>query len=396
MRATPLPDQVLLPRSRWRELGVSTNRLSSYEFVRPLPGLLTPRRAPASFQAVAASLQRTVVPGAVLSHTTAAVLYGVPVPVDADNGVGLLVKLRDPQDGRHRLSLLAPRNDPDAPPLADLCLDGPNHPALELRLPHLHCRIPPGPRAKAGQHVTVHRLTVGRTRRWNGLVLSAPPDLLLELATTLEHDEVVIALDHFLGPHSAFGPTSREAMRQAFEPFRGRPGFRALTSALADAREGAESPGETRTRLLVLRAGFPEPTPNLRVPDPDSGTTRRIDNAYASLLIGVEYDGDIHRSKQAWREEHARRDSLESAGWTLRRLTAADIRRPSRFLSALRRSVLAAGAPAPPVSNWKGATGRALSRPRPRPGPRPRSRPGHGPLAGTPSLPPPPLAAEDL
>lgn len=363
MRATPLPDGALLSRDRWRTLGVSSTRLAGAEFVRPLPGLLTPRHAPAWFTDVAAALQRTVVPGAVLSHTTAAVLYGVPVPVDADAGIGLLARLRDPRSGRRRLSLYARRNDPDAPAPTAPDLLRPGDPALRLQLPHLHCRVPPGTQVSAGRNVTVHRMTPEATRRWHGLELSAPSVMLLELALTLEHDAVVIAIDHFLGPSSALGPTTRTDVAQALDLHRGRPGYRRALRALADARAGVESPGETRTRLLLTRAGFPEPTPNLRVRDPDRGIDRRIDNAYASLQIGVEYDGDVHRSKGAWRQEHARRDSLESAGWTLRRLTAADIRDPSRFLSALRRTFLAAGAPAPPESAWQGAAGRALRRP---------------------------------
>jgi hypothetical protein len=363
MRATPLPDGALYSRDRWREMGVSTRRLASPQFIRPLPGLLTPRQSPAWFADIASALQQTLVPGAVLSHTTAAVLYGVPVPVDADSGVGLLIRLRDRRSGRRRLSLFAPRNDPDAPPPTDLGLLHPSHPALTLKLPHLHCRVPPSSQRRAGRNVTVHRMAPGETRTWHGLALSAPSELLLELALTLEHDEVVIAIDHFLGPNSPIGPVHRTTAATALERHRGRPGFRRVMRALADARGGVESPGETRSRLLVTRAGFPEPTPNLRVPDPDTGIIRRIDNAYAAHLIGVEYDGDIHRSKNAWREEHARRDSLESVGWTLRRLTAVDIRAPARFLSALRRTFLAAGAPAPPESAWQGAAGKALQRP---------------------------------
>ncbi|WP_345075518.1 hypothetical protein [Brachybacterium paraconglomeratum] len=376
MRATPIPNGVLLPRRRWREMGVSSARLAGDEFARPLPGMLTPRAAPAWFTDVASAVQTVLIPGAVLSHTTAAALYGIPVPIDADNGVGLLVRRRDPRSGRRRLSLFAPQNDPDAPPLADLSLDRPGgkHPALTLLLPHLHCRVPPDSRATAGRNVTVHRMEPGMTRCHDGLTLSAPAELLVELALTLEHDEVVIAIDHVLGPNSALGPTSHESVGQALEKYRGRPGYRSVSRALADAREGVESPGETRTRLLVTRAGFPEPIPNLRVRDPDKGVNRRIDNAYAALQIGIEYDGDIHRSKSAWREEHARRDSLESLGWTLRRLTAADIREPARFLSALRRTFLAADAPAPPESAWRGPAGQALRRPQARPRARPRAR----------------------
>src|SRR5699024_12844120 len=61
--------------------------------------------------------------------------------------------------------------------------------------------------------------------------------------------------------------------------------------------------------------------------------------------------------------------------WTFRRLTAADIRAPGRFLDALRRTFLRLGADAPAPDAWRGAAGAELSRPRPRPAPRPRPRP---------------------
>lgn len=242
MRAIPLPEGVLLSRSRWREMGVSSKRLAGSQFVRPLPGLLTPREFPAWFEDIASALQTTVIPGAVLSHTTAAVLYGVPVPIDADDGVGLLLHLRDPHSGRRRLSLFAPRNDPKAPPPTDPGLLGPGHPLLRLTLPHLHCRVPPGSQPTAGRRVTVHRMIPGATSRWRGLTLSSPPELLLELAVTLEHDDLVIAIDHVLGPNSSLPRTTREAVGRALETYRGRPGFRRATRALAAAREGVESP----------------------------------------------------------------------------------------------------------------------------------------------------------
>lgn len=349
---------------------MSSGRLSGSEFIELLPGLLTPRVAPVMLEDMARALQTQVIPGAVLSHTTAAVLYGVPVPARVDDGIGLLRTHTDRRNGIPRHSLFAPDDSSDD-------VVGPAGSAGRatdvLRIPHLHCRIPrSSSRLSAGRTVTVHRMLPGATRSWRGLVISSPAEMLLELALTLEHDDVVIALDHLLGPTSIFPGLTRAVLHRRVEDLAGRRGHRALSTALADARSAVESPGETRTRLLLVRAGFPEPTPNLTVRDPDTDGSRRIDNAYERWLIGVEYDGDVHRSKGAWREEHARRDSLESLGWTLRRLTARDIRRPARFLTALRRSVLAAGGEAPPQSNWSGASERALGRPRRRPRPRRR------------------------
>src|SRR5690606_13013093 len=102
---------------------------------------------------------------------------------------------------------------------------------------------------------------------------------------------------------------------------------------------------------------------NHEVDDPDSGGPRYIDLAYPTWRIGVEYQGDNHRrDKRRWREDQARRDSLASVGWDLRYLTASDIEAPRRFLTALRRSFVRAGAPAPPESNWAGSAGARLGR----------------------------------
>lgn len=230
-------------------------------------------------------------------------------------------------------------------------------------VPHLHCRIQ-GLRLSAGPIVTVHRMVPGATVSWRDLVLSSPWEMLLELALTLDHDEVVIAVDHLVGPNSPYPSVDLARVRSEVAGLAGRRGCRALLAAVDDAREGVESPGETRTRLLLIRAGFPEPKCNLPVRDPDTGQLRRIDAAYDCWQIGVEYDGDGHRDRSTWRNEHARRDSLESIGWTLRRLTADDIREPARFLTSLRRTFLAAGASAPPQSRWTGAAAEALGRPR--------------------------------
>ena len=378
MRATQIPRGALLSRRRWRELGVSSDRLCGPQFETLLPGHLTPRAAPASFEEMLRVLQTELVPGAVLSHTTAAVLYGVPVPASADDGVGLLLRRWDVH-GRHRLSLFSLRDDPDAPPRASRATDLPPE-ALELRRPHVHIRIPPGRQARAGPHVTVHRMARAETRVLRGLTLSAPREMLLELAVTLEHDELVIAIDHLLGPRGPFGPQDRDALQETLVPLAGRRGYRALVRAVEDAREGVESPGETRTRLLLSRAGFPEPALNLRVRVPSDARTRRLDLAYEDLRVAIEYDGDVHRSRGAWREDQARRDSLESMGWTFRRLTAADIRAPGRFLDALRRTFLRLGADAPAPDAWRGTAGAELSRPRPRPAPHPRPRPRTRPL----------------
>lgn len=78
-------------------------------------------------------------------------------------------------------------------------------------------------------------------------------------------------------------------------------------------------------RLIVVAAGFPEPEPNVAQFDPVARRMRHIDGGCRAQLVGLEYDGDIHRTLCGqWREDEARRDGPAAAGWVLRRMTGRD------------------------------------------------------------------------
>ena len=352
MRATRLPPRALLPRAQWIELGVSARRLRGPELQSPLTGFHTPAAYPASLDRILAVLQQEILPDAVASHSTAALLHGIPMPWWLDGGV---CRLGEP-DATGRLPAPVPSRLPGA--------ESPSPP------PPIHCRVPGDSRRQAGEFVTVHRMPPARTITVRGLRVSHPVVCLVELASVLPHDDLVIALDHLLGPRSRYRGLDVARIEERLDECRGAHGVPAVRAALRDARPGVESPGETRARLLVMRAGFPEPVPNLPVLDPDTGTMRRLDLAWEGALIGAEYDGDYHRRGRdkdrrgisQWRADHARRESLVSLGWTLPFLNADDIAAPGRFLSTLRRAFVSRGLDAPPESRWSGRAGRDLAR----------------------------------
>lgn len=384
MRATALPPGALLSRAHWRALGVSTRRLAGPELVTVFPGFLTPAAAPASVNEMCRVLQQAVVPGAVISHSTAALLLRIPVPWWIDRKAGSLggAAYRDGGSivipsthsssertgARSKNSAAGVEEDLLAMSAASLRplpeLGGPPTAQQPLRRPPLlHARVPTGTRRTAGPSVRIHRKAPAPSFPWRGLTISHPYVVLMELATMVDHDHIVIAVDAMLSRKPPLRGGSREGIENIVGRYVGMPGARAVLRALADARPRADSPGETRTRLLLQRAGFPEAALNHEVDDPDSGGPRYIDLAYPKWQIGVEYQGDDHRrDKRRWREDQARRDSLASVGWDLRYLTASDIEAPRRFLTALRRSFVRAGAPAPPESNWAGSAGAQLGR----------------------------------
>lgn len=117
---------------------------------------------------------------------------------------------------------------------------------------------------------------------------------------------------------------------------------------------------ETRVRMLFVLAGFPEPVVNVEVFD-DSGRLRyRIDLAWPTVKVAVEYDGRHHiRREEQWTYDIRRREDLEGEGWAFLVLTAADIfRTPDQPLTAPR-----ACSPSAAYDSGGAATGATTSRP---------------------------------
>lgn len=73
-------------------------------------------------------------------------------------------------------------------------------------------------------------------------------------------------------------------------------GLRQLEAVLALVDSGAESPQESWLRLLLQQAGYPRPRTQIPVRSADSRRRYYLDMGWEDLLLGVEYDGDHHRT----------------------------------------------------------------------------------------------------
>jgi very-short-patch-repair endonuclease len=120
---------------------------------------------------------------------------------------------------------------------------------------------------------------------------------------------------------------------------------RRLTQALRDAREGSESPEETRLRLVITRNGLPEPELNWDLRDAGGRLIARLDLAYPSLRVGVEYDGRVHADDHRQFEADADRwSAIARAGWTHVRVLRHHMRgRPPRAVDMVREALRSAG-----------------------------------------------------
>jgi hypothetical protein len=123
-------------------------------------------------------------------------------------------------------------------------------------------------------------------------------------------------------------------------------GVRRLRSVLKLVDGGAESPQESRVRLLLVGAGLPPPETQIEFTD-ELGVARiRVDMGWPEWRVAVEYDGVQHwsdRYQRSW--DIDRLAMLESMGWAVIRISAEMLSRPDVIIERVRSKLRAAGCP---------------------------------------------------
>ncbi|MBM3714806.1 MAG: DUF559 domain-containing protein, partial [Actinobacteria bacterium] len=223
-------------------------------------------------------------PGQFFSHTTAALLYGIPLP---------------------------PLPDED-----------------------IHVSVLPPLRAPRGRGVRGHQLRPAGVRLSKndvGMPLTSAATTWALLGGTVRHPfDLVAAADYLVTAPRVPGPRGRvlreplvsiEELEAAVLRAPKRRGIVALREALPMVRPGPASRRETWTRMILLDGGLPEPELNHDVYDHD-GFVACVDLAYPEALVGVEYEGDQHRSDtRQWFRDIERYERLAAAGWHIVRVT---------------------------------------------------------------------------
>jgi hypothetical protein len=131
------------------------------------------------------------------------------------------------------------------------------------------------------------------------------------------------------------------------ERHRGARGLVQLRQALLMADGGAESPYETKTRLVLVGSGLPRPQSQIEVVNQWGAVMARIDMGWEEPKVGVEFDGAQHWTDPAQRTRDIDRlAELEARGWTIIRVSADMLRhRPHVVVARVRHALLAAGCP---------------------------------------------------
>jgi len=98
---------------------------------------------------------------------------------------------------------------------------------------------------------------------------------------------------------------------------------RRLYRVLDFSEPASESPMESRLRMVIVLGGLPRPRAQVSIHDQRGRVAGRPDLYYADQRLGIEYDGDVHRSALA--ADNRRQNRLLNAGVRLLRFTAGDV-----------------------------------------------------------------------
>jgi len=306
--AAPLPDELRGEMFTVREAarrGVTRGRMSRPDLTTPFRTVRRPREAtppsgsaassrsnpsatsPASPDAhdpreLAAAYALRQSPDQVVSHTTALLLWGAPLPSTVER---------------------------------------------EQRI-HVSSTGSARPRTR---HTIPHQIYAGRApvTMLGDLHLTMPAVSWVMSAPLLGLDALVAAGDYLVTGTEPFdGRPPLTTVAELTATVAARPGDRGIRrarEALELVRYGALSPRETRGRLMLVRAGLPEPELNYTVVDADDRAVAMVDLAFARFRTAIEYESLLHLDPEKFRRDIRKQQELEAIDWAMHRLTADDV-----------------------------------------------------------------------
>jgi hypothetical protein len=156
-----------------------------------------------------------------------------------------------------------------------------------------------------------------------GIRCTTAPRTAFDLGRRLTLEEAVIRIDALINATRV----SVSAIEAIAARYPGARGIRRLREAIDLVDGGAESPQETRLRLLLVGSGLPRPVTQIPVADARGVVRRRIDMGWPQWLVGVEYDGEQHFTNSVdYANDIVRLEFLAERGWTIVRVSARQLK----------------------------------------------------------------------
>jgi hypothetical protein len=195
-------------------------------------------------------------------------------------------------------------------------------------------------RAPSGITIRSYDLAATDTCLVDRIRVTTPARTAFDIGRLLPQSGSIPVLDA-LSNATHFAASEVAAMADA-QP--GARGIRRLRRVLDLVDGGAESPQETRLRLLLVGAGLPPPETQIEFCDEFGIARIRVDMGWREWRVAVEYDGIQHwsdRYQRSWDIE--RIAMLEAMGWSVVRVSAEMLTRPEVIVERVRTKLRAAG-----------------------------------------------------
>jgi very-short-patch-repair endonuclease len=219
---------------------------------------------------------------------------------------------------------------------------------LGLRMPEgfylvaLHVTSVRPKRAPRAHRVVGHQSPGVLTVDVGGLQVSNPVDTWLDCAAFLGVDDLIVMGD---GLASRKDPVA--TLQQLTDAVRSRGrarGHTRLVLALVEMRARTDSARESMLRLILMRAGLPEPELNGAIVNKFGVTVAHSDLVFRDFLTVVEYDGGQHRLDDVQFDiDIERLDAIMAEGWRVIRVGKKLMRRRAILLPKVATALTAGG-----------------------------------------------------
>lgn len=171
-----------------------------------------------------------------------------------------------------------------------------------------------------------------------GLPVTTLARTAYDLGRHLPRGEAVARIDALMWAT----PFSTEEVLILAKRYAGARGIRRLREVLPLVDGGAASPKETWLRLVLIDGGLPRPETQIPVSEENWRAVGVLDMGYEQYKVGVEYDGDHHRTDRAqYAHDQKRQRKLERLGWIIIRVINED--KPDEITARVRDAMLSRG-----------------------------------------------------
>jgi hypothetical protein len=217
-------------------------------------------------------------------------------------------------------------------------------PLPQARLPYVQVTRPDVGSGRRRGHV--HRFTAPLPRDevvvLDGLAVTSLARTVVDLARTLPFADAVAAADAAL--RLGLDPA---LLAETLEGASGRPGVAGARRVVAFADGRSESPGESHSRVMLHRIGLPPSTLQLEVFDATGHLVGRTDFGWEEQRTLGEFDGRVKYGRllrpgetaaDAVYREKRREDDLRDEGWQMVRWGSVDLQHEQVVAARLRRA----------------------------------------------------------